>query len=42
MQYKFIALVKKSKEFAKETEEKAVSLIEDFTKDFKEKELPEN
>jgi hypothetical protein len=41
LQYKFIALVKKSKEFAKEAEEKMVTLVKDFTKEFKEKELPE-
>jgi hypothetical protein len=40
LQYKFISLIKKSKQFAKETEEKTVALVKDFTKEFKEKELP--
>ena len=41
LQLKFIELVKKSKQFAKETEEKAVVLVKDFTEDLMKKDLPE-
>ena len=40
LQRNFIELVKKSKQFAKETEEKAVGLVKDFTKDLMKKDLP--
>ena len=40
VQLKFINLIKQSKEFAKEAEKESALLINKFTKDFKEKDLP--